>query len=75
MSKTYKRKTANLFSKWRYTKFSKFGISISFLFIIYVSANIHAQQSTIPDSFQLVYAQSFDSPQAFYDFDQTDPNA
>ena len=45
---------------------------------IFLTFSIHclmAQASTIPDSFNLIYAQSFDQPQSLLDFEMTDNSA
>lgn len=51
-------------------------LNFLFFFLIYLSLQPNLfSQSSIPDSFQMVYAQDFESPQSIRDFEMTDKSA
>ena len=49
--------------------------TITFLILLHFTNAIQGQTFTIPEGYQMVYTQSFDQPQDFYDFEMTDPHA
>ncbi len=53
----------------------KYLILIAILFIQCKTASFIAQESIVPDGYNLVYAQDFESPQAIRDFEMTDSRA
>ena len=48
---------------------------VTTIFILFLSIFMYGQKSMIPENYKLVYAQDFESPQAFADLEMTDQDA